>query len=93
MASYQVTGIRLSHPQGTNEDITHIGYLPVGQSSRMIVTLKEALERIEVNPKEFYIIDIKGVAYLMPLNVAGGSVYLTSRSFMGKDQLLKLQRC
>jgi hypothetical protein len=93
MGSFQVTGVRLSKPQGTHEDITHIGYLPLGQSSRMIVTLKEALERIEVNPKEFYIIDIKGVAYLQPLKVAGGSANLTTHSSKGKDQLLRLQRC
>ena len=91
--THEVTCITKPNPQVTTAHITHIGYLsPAG--SRIIITVHEAVNRIDANRQEFFIRTVQGSAYLEVVRPTGRDPYLrTVGDDTTTDNLLNLASC
>jgi hypothetical protein len=94
MASYQVVCITKPDPSSTHEHITHIGYYESAFRPRVIITVADAIKRIDANSKEFYVSVPQGTAYVTVVRPIGRNPYIkTVPDNTGKDNLLKLPQC
>ncbi|UEG52603.1 DUF3892 domain-containing protein [Mucilaginibacter daejeonensis] len=92
MASYQVVCITKPNAQSSHEHITHIGYDTLFK--RGIITVEEAIKRIEANSREFYVETPAGSAYVKVERPEGRRPYIrTVPDHTEKDNLLNLPQC
>lgn len=94
MASYEVICITKPHPTSSHEHITHIGYDESIYRPRVIITVSDAIKRIDANPKEFYVSTPQGTAYVEVVRPIGRNPYIKSiPDRTQKDNLLSLNQC
>ena len=94
MANFAVIGVRLSCSTTDAAAITHIAYFESTFNPRVVIPIAEAVRRIRLNSKEFYIKKSTGVIYVEALAGAGNEVILKTRIGQKRiDELLRLQKC
>lgn len=94
MPTYQVICITKANAAATHENITHIGYYEPALRSRVIISVAEAISRIDANSKEFYISVPQATAYISVVKPEAGKPYIkTMPDSTGADNLLKLNPC
>ncbi|QTE40013.1 DUF3892 domain-containing protein [Mucilaginibacter sp. P25] len=93
MASYQVNCIDKPKASSTHEQITHIGYYESLDRPRVVISVAEAIARIEVNSQAFYVSTERGKTYLTVVKPEnGGKKHLQSLiDRAGIDNLLTLE--
>jgi hypothetical protein len=93
MASYQVNCIDKSKASSTVEQITHIGYYESLDRPRVVISVAEAIKRIEANSQTFYVSTERGKTYLTVVKPEdGGKKHLKSLTDKaGTDNLLTLE--
>ena len=93
MASYQVNCIDKPKASSTVEQITHIGYYESLDKPRVVISVSEAIQRIEANSQAFYVSTERGKTYLAVIKPEdGGKKHLSSlKDKAGKDNLLTLE--
>ena len=89
MASYQVVCITKPNPQNSTEHITHIGYHESAKKPQVIISVREAIRRIEANPYEFFVRALFDVPYVQ---VVKGRYLKTIPDPFKTDNLLRLPR-
>ncbi len=94
MASYQVVCITKPHPHSTHEHITHIGFYETLSSPRKIITVQDAIARIDRNPNEFYVSTPQGTAYVKVERPYGRNPFIkTIPDRTLRDNLLNQNQC
>jgi hypothetical protein len=95
MASYQVICITKPNVESTTERITKIGYYESSFKPKVIITVDEAIERIKVNPEEFYVKTGTDKAFVkVEKPTDGRKPYIrTIPDSTKKDNLLSLPQC
>lgn len=93
MASYQVNCIDKPKASSTVEQITHIGYYESLDKPRVVISVAEAIKRIEANSQAFYVSTERGKTYLTVVKPEdGGKKHLSSLTDKaGTDNLLTLE--
>ncbi|AYL96918.1 DUF3892 domain-containing protein [Mucilaginibacter celer] len=93
MASYQVNCIDKPKTSGAVEQITHIGYYESLDRPRVVISVAEAIKRIEANSQAFYVSTERGKTYLTVVKPEdGGKKHLSSlKDKSGTDNLLTLE--
>jgi hypothetical protein len=93
MASYQVNCIDKPKASSTVEQITHIGYYESLDRPRVVISVAEAINRIEANNHAFYVSTERGKTYLTVIKPEdGGKKHLKSLTDKaGTDNLLTLE--
>jgi hypothetical protein len=93
MATYKIICIHKPDVNSTHEHITHIGYLDAN-GNRTIITVEDAIRRIDINSKEFYVDSPFGTAYVEVARHLGHRPYIkTYPDRTQKDNLLSLPQC
>lgn len=94
MASYQVICIIKPNVNSSHEHITDIGYYD-SNSKKVIIPVSDAIKRIDLNEKEFYVKTGNDTAYVKVERPSGGrSAYIrTVPDSTKKDNLLSLDQC
>jgi hypothetical protein len=94
MASYQVICITKPHPTSSHEHITHIGYYESLSRPRIIITVEDAIRRIDHNKWEFYVSAQQGTAYVEVVRLPNRRPFIkTIPDRTQKDNLLTLPQC
>lgn len=94
MASYQVVCITKPDVNSTNEHITEIGYKESALRPKVIISVEDAIKRIDGNSYEFYVSTPQGTAYVKVERPAGRRAYIrTVPDRTQKDNLLSLPQC
>ncbi|KQC01762.1 DUF3892 domain-containing protein [Pedobacter sp. Hv1] len=94
MASYRVVCITKPDVQSSNEHITRIGYYESALRPKVIITVEEAIQRIDRNSTEFYVSTPAGTAYVKVERPNGRRPYIrTVPDRTEKDNLLSLPQC
>ncbi|MEO3404652.1 DUF3892 domain-containing protein [Mucilaginibacter sp. CAU 1740] len=93
MPSYQVNCIDKPKASSTVEQITHIGYYESLDRPRVVISVAEAINRIEANNQAFYVSTERGKTYLTVIKPEdGGKKHLKSLTDKaGTDNLLTLE--
>jgi hypothetical protein len=94
MASYQVICITKPQVQSSLEHITHIGYYVSQFEPRVIITVEDAIIRIDANSREFYVSTQHGSAYVEVVRPHNRRAYIKTvadRTLI--DNLLHLNQC
>ncbi|QEM08603.1 DUF3892 domain-containing protein [Mucilaginibacter rubeus] len=93
MASYQVNCIDKPKASSPIEQITHIGYYESLDRPRVVISVAEAIARIEDNNQAFYVSTERGKTYLTVVKPEdGGKKHLKSLADRaGVDNLLTLE--
>lgn len=92
MASYQVNCIDKPKASSTHEQITHIGYYESLDRPRVVISVAEAIVRIEANSQAFYVSTERGKTYLSIVKPENGKKHLKSLADKsGIDNLLTLE--
>lgn len=76
MASYRVTCITKPHPSSSHEHMTHIGYHESHIRPKVIITVAEAIRRIDLNPLEFYVSSGQATAHVEVVRPIGRNPYI-----------------
>ena len=91
MPSYQVVCISKPNPENSTEHITEIGYYEAIYRPRVMITIDEAIRRIEANRLAFYVSTYFGCAFIEVVRPDEGAPYLRSCSDLSQtDNLLTL---
>jgi len=91
MKSYQVLYIAKTYPSGSIEQLTHIGYYESLDKSPVVITVQEAIARINLNEYEFFVNAAQQACYLTVAGAANGRQYLKTNSDSTQaDKLLQL---
>jgi Protein of unknown function (DUF3892) len=94
VANFQIIGTRKPHAHSTVEHITHIAYFESFFNPRVIISVEEAIRRINNNNKEFYVVEKREVDYVEVVKPLEGKAFLkTTNRKTKKDFLMKLQEC
>ncbi|PWK77801.1 uncharacterized protein DUF3892 [Mucilaginibacter oryzae] len=93
MASYQVNCINKPKTSSTVEQITHIGYYESLDNPRVVISVAEAIKRIQANSQVFYVSTERGKTYLTVVKPENsGKKHLCSiTDKAGVDNLLTLE--
>jgi len=94
MASYQILCITKPDVNSTHEHITYVGYYDPTARTRVVITVSDAVKRIDANSVEFYVSVPQATAYVTVVRPVGRDPYIkTVPDYTGKDNLLKLDQC
>lgn len=93
MPGFNIVSVTQPHTNSSHEHITAIAYYD-SFSRKIIITIKEAVKRIDENPLEFYVRTGRGKAYLTVVRTADLEPFVkTIPDDTGKDNLLSLPPC
>ena len=91
MPRYKVVCIAKPRAKFSHRGITHIEYFESEKNPKVIITVGEAIRRIDKNNLEFYISTSKGSLYLVVVRPFGLTPYIkTTPDRTKKDNLLSL---
>ncbi|MBB5635312.1 putative FlaG/YvyC family protein [Pedobacter cryoconitis] len=93
MASFKVICITKPNVNSSHEHITHIGYYD-SNLKKVIITVKDAIKRIDANSLEFYVQTGSDKAYVKVVRVQGHEAFIkTIPDNTKRDNLLSLPQC
>jgi len=78
MISYQVVCIAKSSPENSIQCISEIGYYEAIYRPRVMISIHEAIRRIEANRQAFYVATYFGCAFIEVVRPEDGTPYLRS---------------
>jgi hypothetical protein len=94
MPSYQVICITKPNANSSHEHITHIGFFSSPVHPTQIITVEEAIKRIDANLLEFYVSTPSVTTFIKVERPIGKKAYIrTVPDHTEKDNLLNLPHC